>query len=186
MRLFAAIDIDSQIRDRIEQIQRQLQRDLNLRGREVKWVRPDQMHLTLKFLGEVRDEMVTDVCQTVTQTAAQCGNFDLHIRGLGVFGRPARVVWVGTEPNPALAALQTAMDSGFEKIGWDREQRPFAGHLTVCRVKTAAAGKKLADAVDPWQDEVFGTVWVDKVVLYESRLSSAGPEYSAVCTAQLK
>jgi 2'-5' RNA ligase len=186
MRLFAAIDIDSQIRDRIERIQRQLQRDLNLSGREVKWVRPEQIHLTLKFLGEVRDEMLTQVCETVTQTAAQCGNFDLYVKGMGVFGRPARVVWAGTEACPPLMSMQTAMDNAFEKIGWDKEQRPFAGHLTLCRVKTAAAGKKLATAIDLWENEVFGTVWVDKVVLYESRLSSAGPEYNAVCTAPLK
>ena len=186
MRLFVAVDIDSHIRDRIEQIQRQLQHDLNLRSREIKWVRPEQIHLTLKFLGEVRDEMLTKVCESVTQTAAECRNFDLHVQGMGVFGRPARVVWAGTEACPPLIKLQATLDGAFEKIGWDKEQRPFAGHLTMCRVKTAAAGKKLAAAIDPWKDEVFGTVWVDKVVLYESRLSSAGPEYSAVCTAPLK
>ena len=186
MRLFAAIDIDSQVRDRIEQIQQQLQRDLNLRGREVKWVRPEQIHLTLKFLGEVRDDRITQVCETVIQTAAQFDNFDMQVRGMGVFGHPARVVWAGIEPCPPLKSLQTAMESAFETIGWKKEQRAFAGHLTVCRVKTAAAGKKLAVAIDRYSDEIFGTVWIDKAVLYESRLSSAGPEYSVVCTAPLK
>jgi 2'-5' RNA ligase len=186
MRLFAAIDIDSQIRDRMEQIQLQLQRDLHLRGREVKWVRPEQIHLTLKFLGEVRDEMVTQVCETVTQTASQFDNFDMQVRGIGVFGRPARVVWAGIEPCPPLIKLQAALDDAFEKIGWDKEQRAFAGHLTVCRVKTAAAGKRLAATIDQRHDEMLGTVWVDKVVLYESRLSSSGPEYSVVSTAPLK
>lgn len=186
MRLFTAIDIDPQVRDRIDQIQKQLKRELNLQGRDVKWVRPDQIHLTLKFLGEVRDEALTDVCKAVTQTAAQCDGFDLQVRGMGVFGRPARVVWAGTEPCPALVKLQADMENAFERIGWAKEARPFAGHLTVCRVKTAVAGKKLAAAVENLYDEIFGSVWVRQAVLYESRLSSAGPQYHAVCRAPLK
>jgi 2'-5' RNA ligase len=186
MRLFAAIDIDSQVREQIERIQQQLKRELNLKGREVKWVRPGQIHLTLKFLGEVPDDAITEVCEVVTQTAARHSGFDIQVRGVGVFGRPARVVWVGIEPCPELMKLQSELEREFEKIGWARESRAFAGHLTICRVKTSAAGKKLADAIEKWNDEIFGSVWVRQAVLYESRLSSAGPEYSVVCTAPMK
>lgn len=186
MRLFVAIDIDSHVRDRIEQIQRKLKQDPSGPGRGLKWVRPEQIHLTLKFLGEVRDKMVTQVCDVVTRTAARCDNFDMHVRGLGVFGRPARVVWAGIEPCPALMKLQAELENEFEKIGWDKESRPFAGHLTLCRVKNAAAGKKLAQMIESGSDEIFGSVWAKKAVLYESRLNADGPQYSVVCTAPLK
>ena len=185
MRLFVAVDINSQVRDRIELVQRRLKQDMG-NDRGVKWVHPEQIHLTLKFLGEVRDNMLTQVCDGVTRTAARCDSFEMQVRGLGVFGNPARVVWAGVEPCPVLMNMQAELEREFEKIGWDKETRAFAGHLTLCRVKNAAAGRKLADAVETVKDEIFGSVWVDQAVLYESRLSSDGPQYSAVCTAPLK
>jgi 2'-5' RNA ligase len=186
MRLFAAIDIEPQVQDRIERVQQQLKRDLKLYGKEVRWVRPEQLHLTLKFLGEVRDSAITQVCGVITQTAPEYQGFDLRVQGLGVFGRPARVVWAGCEVPPELIKIQTRLESEFKNIGWDKENRPFAGHLTIARVKSAAAGRKLAEAVQAYPDEFLGAVLVDQVVLYESRLSRTGPEYNAVCTASLK
>ena len=186
MRLFAAIDIEPQVQDRIGQIQQQLKRELNLFGKEVKWVWPEQIHLTLKFLGDVRDGLIKQVCDVMMRTAAEHEGFDLRIQGLGVFGRPARVVWAGCQVPAELIKLQTQLENEFEKIGWDKEGRSFAGHLTICRIKSAAAGRQLADAVKAYPDEFLGAVSVDQVVLYESRLSRTGPEYNAVCTASLK
>lgn len=186
MRLFAAIDIEPRLQNRIERIQQRLKRDLNLFGKEVRWVRPEQLHLTLKFLGEVRDSAITQVCDVMMRTAAEYKSFDLRIQGLGVFGRPARVVWAGCQVPAELIKLQARLEDEFEKIGWDKEHRPFAGHLTVCRVKSAAAGRSLAKAVEAYTDEFLGSVSVDQLVLYESRLSGTGPEYNAVCTAPLK
>lgn len=186
MRLFAAIDIEPQVQDRIERVQKRLKRDLNLYGKEVRWVRPAQLHLTLKFLGDVRDSLIPQVCDVMMQTAAEYQGFDLRIQGLGVFGRPARVVWAGCEVPPELIEIQTQLESEFEKIGWDKENRPFAGHLTICRVKNAAAGRSLAQAVEAYADERFGSVSIDQLVLYESQLGHGGPEYNAVCTAPLR
>jgi 2'-5' RNA ligase len=186
MRLFAAIDIGPDVARRIEQVQKKISRDLNLSRRDVKWVRPDQIHLTLKFLGEVRDDAISEVCGVLTQTAAGVDGFDLQIRGVGVFGKPVRVVWAGIEACPALMKLQSKLENEFKTIGWKKESRGFTGHLTVCRVKNVAAGRKIASAAEVYEDEFFGSVSVDKLVLYESRLSPAGPEYSAACTAPLK
>ena len=186
MRLFVAVDISVQVQDHIEQVQRQLKHDLSDTTRGAKWVRPEQIHLTLKFLGEVRDNAVTQVCDVVTRTAARHDSFEMQVKGLGVFGNPARVVWAGIESCPPLMELQVELETEFEKIGWQKENRPFAGHLTLCRVKNAAAGKKLAHIVENAGDEIFGSVWVEQAVLYQSHLSSDGPEYSAICTAPLK
>jgi 2'-5' RNA ligase len=185
MRLFVAVDMSSQVRDRIGQVQRRLKKELG-NDRGVKWVRPEQIHLTLKFLGEVRDAAITQVCDVVTRTAARYDSFEMQVLGLGVFGNPARVVWAGIQPCPVLMNMQTELECEFEKIGWARENRAFAGHLTLCRVKSASAGRKLAQAIENAGNEIFGSVWVDQAVLYESRLSADGPEYSAVCTAPLK
>ena len=76
MRLFVAIDIEPQVRDRITRIQQQLKRDVNLSGKEVRWVRPERIHLTLKFLGEVPDKIVTQVCDVVTRAAEEHRSVD--------------------------------------------------------------------------------------------------------------
>lgn len=186
MRLFVAIDIDEQVRERIARIQSHLKRELNLSGCEVKWVRPEQIHLTLKFLGDVPDKIITRVCDAVTRTAGRFDGFEFEVAGVGVFGNPARVVWAGCKPCPVMVQLQSELDEAFSQLGWDKEIRPFTGHLTLCRVKNAAAGRKLAPAVEAFKDEIFGTVSVQEIRLIESRLSSAGPEYTVVCTGALK
>lgn len=186
MRLFAAIDIDPQVRGRIEAVQKQLARQLNLTGRDVKWVRPDQIHLTLKFLGEVRDASAGQVCDAVIRTAGRFHSFDFEVRGTGVFGRPARIVWAGGAPCPPLIELQAALENEFSRLGWQKENRPFTSHLTMCRVKSASAGYKLAEAIEAYKDEPFGLVSVSSIVLYHSRLDPAGPQYSVVCTGALK
>lgn len=186
MRLFAAIDIEPQVLERIRQVQKCLREKTKLSGPEVKWVRPEQIHLTLKFLGEVRDEAIRAVCDVVTRTASRHEAFEFEVKGAGVFGRPARVVWAGMSPCPVLTALQRDLEAEFEKIGWPKENRAFTGHLTLCRVKSASAGNKLAAAIQEHENEVFGSVCADEVVLYDSKLSAGGPQYTAVCTGPLK
>ncbi len=186
MRLFVAIDISPQVRDRIKQVQRQLQKECNLPDRAVKWVRPEQIHLTLKFMGEVDDRDVTSVCDVVTRTAAEFGPFEFKVKGLGVFGRPARVVWAGISRCESLLALQAKLDRELTRLGGPIENRPFAGHLTLCRVKNTSAGRVLADAVAGYGDELFGTVAAPEVIVYHSQLTSDGPVYTAASRAALK
>lgn len=186
MRLFVAIDIEPHIRVRIKQIQNRLAGSLNLSDRQVKWVQPEQIHLTLKFLGEVGDGLLTQVCDAVQRTAADFDAFDFEVRGVGVFGRPARVVWAGVTACEPLKRLQKALDERFVELGWDRDERVFTGHLTVCRVKQAKAGRLLADSVGAYQDEPFGMVGVSDVVIYQSELTSSGPIYTPICRAALK
>ncbi|MHC5082794.1 MAG: RNA 2',3'-cyclic phosphodiesterase [Planctomycetota bacterium] len=186
MRLFVAIDIARQVQERIGKLQQRLKRDLNLSGRDVKWVRPEQIHLTLKFLGQVEDNFVTQVCDVVKRTASECDEFDFQVKGTGVFGRPARVVWAGIEKCKPLQQLQATMEKEFESLGFLAEDRAFEGHLTLCRVKKTPAGRKLAEAMIEYADESFGSVCADSIVVYQSKLTSAGPEYSVVASAAMK
>ena len=185
MRLFVAIDISRQVRNRIEQVQRRLQKECNLPDRAVKWVDPAQIHLTLKFMGEVDDRDVTSVCDAVTRTAAEFGPFEFEIKGLGAFGRPARVVWAGISRCEPLLALQAKLDRELTRLGGPIENRPFAGHLTLCRVKNTSAGRVLADAAADYDDEVFGTVAASEVIVYHSQLTGDGPIYTAASRTAL-
>jgi 2'-5' RNA ligase len=185
MRLFAAIDIEAGVRERIAGVQVRLKEQLNL-GRQVTWVKPSHIHLTLKFLGEVPDDQVTRVCDAVRRIAGRYSAFDFDVVGVGVFGRPARVVWAGVSECPELFDLQSDLEKEFEILGWERENRPFAGHLTICRIKTSAAGKQLEQAVRAYENEFFGPVSTSEVVLYQSILGSNGPTYTPVSRAALK
>ena len=186
MRLFVAIDIASHVRVRIKQIQNRLAQELDLSDKQVKWVHPEQIHLTLKFLGDVDDTLLTSVCDVVKRTASEFQSFGFEAKGLGVFGRPARVVWAGISGCRPLKQLQNRLEEQFSELGWPEENKPFSGHLTLCRVKNASAGRKLADCVGQYKDELLGLVAATEVVVYQSQLSSAGPLYTAICRAALK
>ena len=186
MRLFIAIDMDSAVLERVAALQKKLREATRLSGGQVTWVRPEQMHLTLKFLGPVEDNDVSRVCATAQETANRYEAFELACQGVGVFGHPARVVWAGVDGGTSLKGMQRELDERFTQAGWAAENRAFAAHLTLCRVKSASAGFALAAAIEPFADEVFGSVWADSVAVYESRLNSSGPEYSVVSRSPLR
>jgi len=186
MRLFVAIEIDKTVRDRIEKTRKQLRLEIALPKGAVKWVESENTHLTLIFLGDAADNRVMEVCRIVEEMAVSHSAFELEIKGLGTFGRPARVVWVGITENPALKALQTDLRGAFEKADWPVENRGFSGHLTLCRVKVPSAGDALRRKVEAMPVETFGTSFAESVCVFESQLSGAGPVYAVIRRAMLK
>ena len=97
MRLFIAIDIDDEVKNALSNLQKQVQNQVDIRKNDVKWVNPENIHLTLKFLGEVKDDKVPGLCNIIKDVAGQFENFDLEIQQLGYFGgKSARVLWIGT------------------------------------------------------------------------------------------
>jgi 2'-5' RNA ligase len=186
MRCFIAVDIDDKIRNELGNLQKQLQAQGLFRKADVKWVEPEMTHLTLKFLGEVKDEKIIDVCQAVQEVAARRESFSFNVKTVGCFGRPARVVWVGIEKNESLSGLQEDIEEAIAIAGWPPETRQFSPHLTLCRVKNSGAGRKLAELIKDYSNLELGSVWVDSVRVYRSDLSPAGPEYSVLSESKLR
>jgi 2'-5' RNA ligase len=186
MRLFIAVDIDERVRKEIDQIQRGLQRKTGLAKGPVKWVEPNLIHLTLKFLGEVRDQALGEICRITEETARSHPPFEMKVQGLGTFGRPPRVLWAGMESCPDLIALQGDLEGRLETAGWPREDRAFSAHLTLCRMKDPKAGTRLAQALEDQTSRTLGSVWIDQVIVYESQLQSGGPVYTAAARYDLK
>jgi RNA 2',3'-cyclic 3'-phosphodiesterase len=186
MRLFVAIEIDKAVGERIEKTRKELRSEVALPKGAVKWVEPENTHLTLVFLGEAADHRVMEVCRIVEDTAAAHSAFELEVKGLGTFGKPARVVWVGITENPALKALQADLRDAFEKAGWPVENREFSGHLTLCRVKMPSAGDALERKVETLRGKSFGTSWADSMCVFESQLSGGGPVYTVVRNVKMK
>ena len=182
MRVFIAIDIDEQIRETLGDLQQQLQskaRLENVKKGDVKWVNPENVHLTLKFLGEIKDQQIVEVCDIVKDVAGRHGSFDIDVESVGHFGgRSARVLWVGAgQGNKNLLELQKDLDSQLARAGWPEETREFAGHLTLCRVRNPRAGVILAQISQDYEDIKLGVISADSVPVYQSRLTPAGPVY---------
>ncbi len=180
MRVFIAIDIDEKIRVGIADLQKQLAAKANVKKGDVKWVEPGNIHLTMKFLGEVKDEQIAEVCEISKQVAESHKKFTLNIESVGSFGgRSAKVVWVGAGKGADdLLALQKDLDGRLGQAGYPKENREFSAHLTLCRVRNPKAGVKLAEACKTFSDYKLGSISADALCVYQSQLTPAGPVYT--------
>jgi 2'-5' RNA ligase len=188
-RAFIAIDLPIQIQDSIERQTAPLRQILG--DDLVRWVAPANMHLTLKFLGDVAAPHVDFIKQSLTQIADSQPPFDLQVGGIGSFPtlkRP-RVLWVGIHAPAALASLQRNIEAGVVRLGYEKEERPFSPHLTLGRVRQTVDSKslqKISEAMAKTQLGNIGTARVDSVHLYKSDLHSNGSIYTKLFSAPLK
>jgi 2'-5' RNA ligase len=179
MRCFIAIDIDEKVRNALSDLQQQLREGSDAKRGDINWVKPDNIHLTLKFLGEIKDEKVAEICNIVKAVTGRHKRFELDIESVGHFGgRSPKVLWVGTgKGGENLLKLQEDIEKLLVLAGWPEETREFAGHLTLCRIRHPAAGVKLAQASVDYKDFKLGTIEADSVSVYQSQLKPTGPIY---------
>ncbi len=190
MRLFIAVEIDRAVREAAVDIASRVRRRIEARGRRlapagVTWVKADNLHLTLRFLGEVDDALAESVREAIA-APFRGEPFEGVLAGLGMFppsGRP-RVLWIGTrEGEPRLVQLAEEVESRIEALGFQREARPFRGHLTLARFREPAAVEVRREA--QIEDAVAGRSKVGEVVLFQSRLSPKGPTYTALARGRI-
>jgi len=188
MRCFIAIDIGERVRMALGDLQRKLQSTIDIEKSDVKWVKPDNIHLTLKFLGEIRDEAAVEVCNIVKDVADRHKSFDVNVESVGYFGgRSARVLWVGAGAgNDNLLLLQKDIEKQLASDGWPEETRKFSGHLTLCRIRNSRAGLKLAAISKDYEDFKLGAISADAVSVYQSRLMPTGPVYTLLGNYKLQ
>jgi 2'-5' RNA ligase len=188
MRCFIAIDIDEEIRVALRDLQQDMAGTADIGKSDVKWVHSDSMHLTLKFIGEVRDRDVMDVCNAVKVVADRHKAFDFAVGQVGYFGgQNARVLWVGAGLDcPELLQLQQDVEEELAGIGWPKEGRKFSGHLTLCRVRNSQAGFELARLTEQYRDFDLGTMRCDSVTVYQSTLRPEGPLYTSLGNYKLR
>lgn len=151
---------------------------------EIRWVLPEQLHYTLKFLGEQPEARVSDAIAAARRAALSCSPFEIGLGGLGAFPnaeRP-RVVWVGTSAGErALIDLAERLDEELAKVGFAREVRPFVPHLTLARTKSRQAEKAAVQGLAKMGElPEIARVRVDHFVLMQSQLSPKGSSYTVV------
>lgn len=149
---------------------------------------PENFHITLKFLGAVDDRRIADVSDAVMRVAAATPRFGISVRGLDAFPSQmrARVLWAGiTDDARRLAALGEAVDAALGPLGFERESRPFAGHVTLGRVREPRRQPALADAVAVAARREFGALTVERASVMRSDLSPRGARYSELTACPL-
>jgi len=182
VRTFIAVDLAPEVRAAIARLKGDLARVRS----EVRWVRDDGLHATIKFLGSVQAERFDDVRDAVVRAAASVASFSARVRGLGAFPsikRP-RVVWVGLE-TPALGKLAKEIEDALLPLGFAAEERPFHAHVTLGRVSGQRGWPSVETILKAhWTDD-FGTSPVDHVTIYRSDLRPGGAVYTILWTIGL-
>jgi len=188
MRCFIAIDINDRIKAALSDLQEKFASSADIQKGDVKWVGPQAMHLTLKFLGEIKDEQAADVCNITKDVTGRHKSFELKVESVGHFGgKSATVLWVGAGAGrEQLLQLQKDLEQQLASAGWPKEEREFTGHLTLCRVKNSRAGIKIAQLAKNYSDLKFGTTPADSLSVYQSQLTPQGPIYTLLGNYKLQ
>ncbi|MFQ5919360.1 MAG: RNA 2',3'-cyclic phosphodiesterase [Thermoplasmata archaeon] len=181
MRAFIAVDIEA-----TRAMVRLLKALRGTRAR-VRVVSPENLHITLKFLGETDDGLVPFIRDALAAAVEGVASFDLTLRGTGAFPNPGkpRVLWIGTDGGEPLVRMAKHLERGLQELGFERERRRFSPHLTIGRVKGRDRIEDLTDLIGDHRDETFGTQRVDALRLKQSELRPTGAVYRDVIRVPL-
>ncbi|MCB9852013.1 MAG: RNA 2',3'-cyclic phosphodiesterase [Phycisphaerales bacterium] len=179
MRAFIAVDLDAPIRKALGRAQD----SLRAFAPKLKYVHPDAMHLTLKFLGEIDPQRLTEITKKLDDVARVSTPFDFEVRDLGCFDDRAgriRVLWAGIDDvDRQLAAFQQSIETAMNAVGFQMEGRPFTPHLTLARSRRPVVLPLLTEQIQQSGSIHFGLQTVESIVVYDSMLTPEGPIYTA-------
>lgn len=177
MRAFIAIELPASIREALAREQARF----HTVSTDARWMRPEGIHLTLKFLGNISAQQEAQVKDALGRLD-RVETFTVRVEGFGVFpgAKSPRVFWAGVEAPPALARLAAQVESAMARLGFPPEGRPFKPHLTLARFKMPRAQRELERLVAASGKPPLGSFEVSEFFLWESRLSPRGAEYLKV------
>lgn len=184
IRAFAAIEVSASIRGALAKIITKLDGTDN----SIKWVTPEQLHLTLHFLGDLRYQDIQPVCSAMKEALGESDPFELQLRGIGVFpdlDQP-RTIWTGIEMGyEPLVDLQRVLDEPLARLGYPSDKNHFRPHVTLGRVKRVSHLFELQQAIEALSEVNGGGMIVDEVTLFESNLHRRGPDYTPLAEFEL-
>lgn len=166
----------------IDEIQQALMKEI------IKWVEKNNMHITLKFLGDTKEEDISEIDNNLAQICNEYSSTQLKLTGTGVFKnfRNPRVLWIGTAYNPKLDQLYKSIDAALIQYGFETEDKQFIPHLTLGRIKWINNFSAFKERVLEHKDIDFGEVQINEVLFLESTLTPQGPIYNPINTYKLK
>jgi len=177
LRCFIAISLPEELKAKISGIQEKLK----AAGADVSWTRPEGMHLTLKFFGEIEDKRIPKIEKALDAVVDGIPTFTLSVSGMGTFPdmRRPRVIWIGLkEDGGNLLRLQKGVEEELKKTGFPSEDRRFTPHITLGRIRSNKNTDKLLRLIEEGKVEELGSFDVSEVHLIKSELKPAGAEYT--------
>jgi RNA 2',3'-cyclic 3'-phosphodiesterase len=175
MRLFIAVDLPNSIRKTLIEIESKLMPLTD----SAKWVAPESIHITLKFLGEVPIKKMNDIDEALAGLTWK--PFTVTVHGVGFFPGPRspRIFWAGMEA-PTMQGLAERLDSRMERLGFEKEKRGFRPHVTLARARDTRMDSALVTAASEYAEHEFGSFTADRIFLVQSTLKPSGAVYNKV------
>lgn len=182
MRTFIAIELPKQIKDVLADLQAHLKQS----NADVKWVKPENIHLTLKFLGEIDEDKLVKITEIIERIASQKKQFQIKLSRLGAFPKKGfpRVLWVSVDKgDEETKAIVKELEENIERLGIPKEERPFSSHITIGRIRSPLNKDKLLKALNESED-YFAAESIEfdvtGITLFKSALGPGGPVYEAL------
>jgi 2'-5' RNA ligase len=177
VRLFVAVEIAGEIRKKLAEFQDALKKV----DADVGWIAPENLHITLKFIGSIDEEKIEAITNIIKDSVTHIRPFDLDYRGVGILPaeKNPRVIFVEViDGGGVLVKIHERLDNQLMALGVEHEDRKFKAHLTVGRIKTRRNVRKLIENLNSYNGFDFGSEHVTQVVLMKSNLSPEGPIYT--------
>ncbi|HEC80176.1 MAG: 2'-5' RNA ligase [Candidatus Coatesbacteria bacterium 4484_99] len=155
--------------------------------RNAKWVELNNLHITLRFLGNIDVEMVGSISEIITNVSSQFAPFPIEIEGFGAFPHPkrARIIWAGiTRGFEEIAELERKVSDELERAGIDRDKRDYHPHITLGRIRYPKSNIALTKKIEESSGRVIGDDTISKMILMESTLTGKGPIYTPIHIAE--
>jgi len=177
IRVFVAIEIDSEIKNKLSEYLSKLKRT----GADVKWVSPENIHLSLKFIGYIETETIINLSGIINEAVSGIGPFSISIGNIGAFPslKKPRVIFACVQERANnLLRIYENLDKGVEQLGIQKESKKYVGHITLGRVKSQKNISKLKNTLNSGTECYFGLEKVTSLSLMRSKLTPTGPIYS--------
>ena len=183
-RIFIAIKVDPS--NNLAGIMSALKSEL--KNERIKWTDPENIHITLLFLGDTEEAKIGEITTILKERCSGTGEFELIIKGLGVFKNlnDPTVIWTGIVPSKKLDQLNESIVNGVRNIGIKVDIRPFKPHITLGRIKSLKSKPVLKRFLEDYQEKEIQKIAVKEIILYESKLFQTGPKYNAIGVFSLK
>ena len=163
-----------------------VQKEFKKTNANIKYVPSQNMHFTLKFFGNIDEDMIDDISESIEKILRNYSSFDLNIKNCGCFPNKnvIKVLWLGLDEGSPIRYLQKDLDKEFRKLGFKKEKK-FISHLTIGRVKSPKSKKEIRNAIEKLEDIEIGKMTVSKLCLKKSTLTPQGPIYEDIKVFEL-
>ncbi|AQQ08264.1 2'-5' RNA ligase [Sedimentisphaera cyanobacteriorum] len=179
MRTFVAVVPYPEVLDKIDKVQKRIAPELEHFRSDIKWVRPQDAHITLAFLGEVDDNHLQSVCDIVRTSVTGRTDFTISVQGTGTFGKNAHTFWAGlTQGAEQMKALREAVCTPLAEKGFFSPSKRFEPHITLARIKSPRPGRIIKSIDRSLKKQSFGSCPVESVCVFTSELTKKGPKYT--------